>query len=158
VSLAFFIIALGLGIYIVIAKRIADKEHARLKEQLNQRMAACARLEVENHALSQFKAILDAKAEAARIIADTTAKAEEAQRAADLVRQQADSAARDVLVKAEETAGGIRAEADQVRRQAELTTKETLARAEEEAKGLRTQASQAMRDAQNRVESIMRSA
>lgn len=106
-----------------------QQEQARLQQEQARLKSELRRLETENQALARFKAILDAQAEAARIVAEATSKATEAEHAADLLRQQADSLA-----------------------------KYTLAKAEEEAKSLRAQANEVVRNAQAKVDSIMRSA
>jgi hypothetical protein len=106
-----------------------QKENTQIQTALSEHLEITAKLQAENDALAQFKAILDAKAEAARIVLEATQKAEEAQHAANLLRQQADSAAR-----------------------------QSLELAEQEARTLRAQANQTLKEAQNRVDSIIHSA
>ncbi len=134
------LVVLCLGIYLYVSKKTAGKEQARLKFELHERATANDKLQAENQALAQFRAILNAQAEAVRIVDEATRKAAEAKLAADLLRQNADSASREVLAKADSEA------------------KQALAKAVEEAKNLRAHANQALKDALAKVDSIIRSA
>jgi hypothetical protein len=123
------LVAVGLGIYLFISKKSAAKEQERLNAEIEASAKANADLQAENQALARFRAILDAQAEADRILADARRTADEAQRAANGLREKAGLDAIDALTKAEE-----------------------------EAKNLRSQANQALKEAREKVESIMGSA
>jgi hypothetical protein len=125
----FILVAVGLGIYLFISKKSAAKEQERLNAEIEASAKANADLQAENQALARFRAILDAQAEADRILADARRTADEAQRAANGLREKAGLDAIDALTKAEE-----------------------------EAKNLRSQANQALKEAREKVESIMGSA
>ncbi len=128
-DLLFILVAVGLGIYLFISKKSATKEQALLNAEIEASAKANADLQAENHALARFRAILDAQAEADRILAEARRTADEAQRAANSLREKAGLDAIDALTKAEE-----------------------------EAKNLRSQANQALKEAREKVESIMGSA
>lgn len=128
-DLLFILVVVGLGIYLFISKKSATKEQARLNAVIEASAKANADLQAENNALARFRAILDAQAEADRILAEARRAADEAQRAANGLREKAGLDAIDALTKAEE-----------------------------EAKNLRSQANQALKEAREKVESIMGSA
>lgn len=121
--------AVGLGIYCFLYLRKTQAELDGLRNVLAEANAAKDRLRSENEALSKYRTIQDAKAEAERILAEAGRNVEVSERAANAIRERATREAH-----------------------------ETTARAEEEANAVRAQASQALKSAQERVESIMVSA
>lgn len=136
----FFALIIGLGIWIYLLRQNAERESLRLNDLIAERVDVIAKLELENKALSQFRAILDAKAEAERIVSEATRRATEAETAAALLRQQASSSAEAAIATAQREAHDI------------------VAKAQEEAKALRARANQLSSDATAKVESIISSA
>jgi len=139
----FFLVAVGLGVYIFVAKGAAAREKARLQAEIAAAVSEQARLNgeraatnkayadlyAEYQALEKFRTILDAQAEANRILGEARRAAAEVERTAHALREKSG-----------------------------LDAIETLAKADEEAKNLRSQANQSLKEAREKVESIMGSA
>ncbi len=128
-SLVLILLAVGLGIYVFILKKAATTEQARLNAEIEASARSNADLQAENHALARFRVILDAQAEADRILTEARRTAAEAQSAANALLEKAG-----------------------------LDAIEALSKAEDEAKGLRSQANQVLKEARDKVEAIMGSA
>ncbi len=112
----------------------------RLRKALRAEKEVTAALRAENDALAQFRNVLDAKAEAERIMAEARSRSDELVRAATAA-----------LAEAQQSAARLK-------QQSEQSSTEELAQARLEAKTLRSRAQTALTDAQYKVESILRSA
>jgi hypothetical protein len=112
----------------------------RLRKTIQAEKEVIAKLRAENDALAQFRNILDAKAEAERILAEARSRSDEVTRAATAA-----------LAEAQQNAARLK-------QQSEQSSTEELAQARLEAKALRSRAQTALSDAQDKVESILRSA
>lgn len=109
-------------------------------EDASRGKVANATLRAENEALAQFRDIVDAKAEADRILTEARLGSAEATRTANTA-----------LSEAQEGAARLK-------KQAEQSCAEEISQARLEAKTLRSRAQTVLSDAQNKVESILRSA
>jgi hypothetical protein len=112
----------------------------RIRKMLRVEENVNANLRAENEALAQYRDIVDAKAEAERILTEAHLRSGEATRAATAA-----------LAEAQEDAARLR-------QQAQQSSIEELSQARLEAKTLRQRAQTAFTDAQNKVESVLRSA
>lgn len=130
----------GIALYLFWVKSLADKQVSRLNSDVAKHLSENEALRLENHALAEFRAILDAKAEAKRILDRATAEVET------------------VTAEALSNAKDVEASAELLRQNAEASANGSIAKAEEEAKTIRAHANELLTDARSRVESIIRSA
>ena len=121
-----------LAVLVILFLRV--RKNLRVEKDVN------ATLRAENEALAKFRDIVDAKAEAERILTEARLSSDETTRAA--------SAA---LVEAQENAARLK-------QQAQQSSDEELSQSRLEAKTLRSRAQTAFTNAQNKVDSVLRSA
>ena len=112
----------------------------RIRKVLRREKDVNAAMRAENEALAQFREILDAKAEAERILTEARLRADEVTRTAAAA-----------LAEAQENAGRLK-------QQTEQASTEELSRTRLEAKTVRLRAEKALSEALEKVESILRSA
>jgi hypothetical protein len=127
-----WLLLIPLAVFVILFFHI--RKTLRAEEGVN------ATLRAENEALAQFRVIVDAKAEAERILKEARLGSAEATRAANTA-----------LTEAQQSAALLK-------QQAEQSSAEELSQARLEAKTLRLRAQTTLSDAQSKVESILRSA
>ncbi|MBO9542728.1 DUF4041 domain-containing protein [bacterium] len=110
-ALILFLVSVGLVIYLLTVRQNASKEQARLKDQLDTMAALNATLEAENQTLGKYRVIIDAEAEAQRIVGE----------------------AKDMAFEIEDDAKGIRAQANQALNDARGRLESTMRSAQQEA-------------------------
>ena len=111
-----------------------------VRKKLRVEQDTSAKLRTENEVLARYRDIVDAKAEAERILTEAHKRSDESTRAAATALAQA------------------QADATRLKQETQRTSTEELSQARLEARTLRLRAQTAFADAQNKVESVLRSA
>lgn len=127
-----WLLLVPVAVFVILFFRL-QKTHRAEKE-------LTATLRAENDALAKFRSIVDAKAEAERILTEARLQSDKATQAAAAALSEAHH------------------NAERLKQQAEQNSTEELSQARLEAKTLRSRAQSVLADAQNKVESILRSA
>ncbi|MBP1627354.1 MAG: hypothetical protein H6Q00_1829 [Holophagaceae bacterium] len=144
----FFLVALCLAVVLFTSKKKAKKEQLRLKTELESSAATNASLQAENQVLAQFRAILDARAEATRIIKEATAQANEIRRGAELLRQGIETEGKDLRAKANQILADAQAKVESIMRSAHYEAKTIIDNATKRGEEIAGSAFEAVRDAE----------
>jgi len=154
VETLFALIAVGLAIGLIVLWQRAENTRVRLQAEVTRLTGAHSEalrvneslatqndaLLAENRALAAFRHIVDARAEAERILREAQTAAAAQQADAEQIRAKATLDAKDLMAWSQKESA------------------DALTRAQEEAKTLRVHSNLALKDARERIDSMMKSA
>lgn len=155
---ALILLLLALGAVFVVLWLRTRAARADLEARLASAREAQAKVEAENQALAAFRPILDAQAEAARLLREADQEAARRAEAADGLIRHAEIEAHGLLAEARSNSEQTAQEAQRLREQAQQEAERLKAEADAAAKALRAQATQATKEAQERADATLRSA